>query len=25
VAMILAIWIGREWKQKDVEAKNGNS
>lgn len=25
VAMILAIWVGREWKQKDVEAKNGNS
>ena len=27
VAMILAIWIGREWKQKSIEAgaANGNA
>lgn len=25
VALILAIWVGREWKQKDLEARNGNT
>jgi urea transporter len=22
VAAVLAIWLGREWKQKDIEAQN---
>lgn len=25
VALILAIWVGREWKQKSMEANRGNT